>query len=99
MILTSRPGDYVPNEVSSTMTGEILIVGFSWKKIVPCCVDFLGSQEEADHMLQEARNSEIDDLLFIPIILLMTCVIFAEKKSLPKTKTGIIGTISELMMD
>ena len=99
LILTSRPGDYVPKEVSSTMHGETIIVGFSWKKIVPCCVDFLGSSEKADKMIQEARKSEIDDLLFIPIILLMTCVIFAEKKSLPKTKTGIIGTISELMMD
>ena len=64
LILTSRPGDYVPKEVSSTMHEEILIVGFSWKKIVPCCVDFLGSADEADKMIQEARKSEIDDFTF-----------------------------------
>ena len=38
-------------------------------------------------------------LLRIPIILLMTCVIFDEKQSLPKKKIEIIGTIIKLMMD
>ena len=38
-------------------------------------------------------------LLHIPIILVMTVVVFIEKESLPKTKTVIYETIFRLTMD
>ena len=38
-------------------------------------------------------------LLHVPIILLMTCVLFEERQSLPKTKTSIVGQIFELTID
>ena len=50
-------------------------------------------------MLEQAQTSGIDALLHIPIILVMTVVVFIEEDSLPKTKTGIYKTIYRLAMD
>ena len=99
LILTSRPGDHLPAAVRHSMDGVVMMTGFSLGKIARCSAQFLDSEEMSQKMILEARTSGIKDFLYIPIILLMTCVVFAEKKSLPKTKTGIVGIIYELMMD
>ena len=99
LILTSRPGDHLPATVRDSMDGVVMVTGFSLEKICRCSAQFLDSEEMSHQMVLEARKSGIKDFLYIPIILLMTCVVFAEKKSLPKTKTGIVGIIYELMMD
>ena len=54
--------------------------------------------EQAIYAIYHVLNND-PELLRIPIILLMTCVIFDEKQSLPKKRTEIIGTIIQLMMD
>ena len=99
LILTSRPGDHVPDTVRDSMDGIVMVTGFSLEKISRCSAKFLDSEEKSQQMILEARQSGIKDFLYIPIILLMTCVVYAEKRSLPKTKTGIVGIIYELMMD
>ena len=104
LLLTSRPG-YVEKDIQDRMDGAVRINGFSPKKIRECCNLYLGSEEQTDKLIKQAQEAELcgywsdPGLLRIPIILLMTCVIFDEKQSLPKKKTEIIGTIIELMMD
>ena len=107
LLLTSRPG-YVEKDIQDRMDGAVRINGFSPEKIRECCNLYLGSEEQTDQLIKQAQEAGIwyrsvfwndPGLLRIPIILLMTCVIFDEKQSLPKKKTEIIGTIIELMMD
>ena len=106
LLLTSRPG-YVEKDIQDRMDGEVRIDGFSPEKIRECCNLYLGSEEQTDKLIEQAHQANIcylskywndPGLLRIPIILLMTCVIFDEKQSLPKKKTEI-GTIIQLMMD
>ena len=107
LLLTSRPG-YVEKDIQDRMDGEVRIDGFSPEKIRECCNLYLGSEEQTNKLIKQAQEASIwyrskyrndPGLLRIPIILLMTCVIFDEKQSLPKKKTEIIGTIIKLMMD
>ena len=107
LLLTSRPG-YVEKYIHDRMDGEVRIDGFSSEKIRECCKLYLESEEQTERLIEQTEKSGISrlatfwrdsGLLRIPIILLMKCVIFDEKQSLPKKKTEIIGTIIELMMD
>ena len=70
------------------------------QKILKNVVSFyLESEEESERMLQQANESGIDELLRVPIVLLMTCQLFNERRHLPKTKTEIVGSIFHLSMD
>ena len=99
LILTSRPGDYLSKSIRDKMDGEIVIEGFSEEKIRECSKKYLDSREKSEEMLEQAEETGIKDLLRIPIILVMTVVIFIQEKSLPKTKTGIYKTIFQLVID
>ena len=98
VILTSRPG-YLNKQIRDTFDGEIIIEGFSDKSIKVCISKFLQSSEKSDKLLLQAKNTCINDLLKIPIILLMTCVIFEEKQVLPQRKTDFVRIIFDLCMD
>ena len=99
LILTSRPGDYLSKSIRDQMDGEIIIEGFSEENIQVCSTNYLKSKEMSDKMLEQAEETGIDVLLHIPIILVMTVVVFIQEESLPKTKTGIYETIFRLSMD
>ena len=101
LLLTSRPGDhYVSKAIRDSMDGVVTIEGFSPGNITKCSTMYLDSAEASEAMLQQAKDNGIFELLKVPIILLMTCVIFNEKEnSLPKSMTGIFDTIYELLMD
>ena len=99
LILTSRPGNYVSKRIRDKMDGEVIIDGFSKDNIVKCSTLYLDSAEKSAEMLKQAAETGIDVLLHVPIILLMVCVVFDERQSLPKTKTGIVQIIYELAMD
>ena len=81
------------------MDGEIIIEGFSESNIIKCSTQFLGSREKCLEMLKQAKTVGISGLLHIPIVLLMVCAVFMEKKNLPGTKTRIVRTILELIID
>ena len=81
------------------MDGEIVIEGFSEENIKECSTKYLDSREKSQEMLEQAEETGIKDLLGIPIILVMTVVIFIQEKSLPKSKTGIYKTIFQLVID
>ena len=95
LLLTSRPG-YLKKQIRDKMDGEIIIHGFSQDNMKRCARLFLGNEQKCSEMLTQAKNSGIDGLLHVPIILLMVCTIFAEEKMLPKQKTDIVGTIFKL---
>ena len=99
LILTSRQGSYLSKRIRDTMDGEILIEGFSEEVILECSTKYLGSKEKSEEMLKQAEQAGIHSLLHIPIILIVTVVVFVEEKSLPKTKTDIYKTIFRLVMD
>ena len=99
LILTSRPGDYLSKSIRDKMDGEIVIEGFSEENIKECSTKYLKSHKKSAEMLEQAKETGIHVLLHIPIILVMTVVVFIQEESLPNTKTGIYETIFRLAMD
>ena len=105
LILTSRPDLpsnkelYLSNNIRQKMDGEITIEGFSDENIKKCCLQYLESEEEAAKMIKQSKEIGIYELLKIPIVLLMLCVIYFEHKSLPKTVTRIYKKIFEMIID
>ena len=99
LILTSRSGGYISKAVRDKMDGEIIIEGFSQESIAECSSKYLGNEELSRKMLEQAKTAGIHVLLHIPIILVMTVVVFLEEESLPRTKTAIYQTIYRLAMD
>ena len=110
VIVTSRPGDYLEKSDVDKIDGEIQITGLSEENIVKCATRYLQSllvshsdrksaENASGNLIQQARNAGIDELLRIPIILLMVCVLFSNEQSLPNTKTGIVWEIIKMCMD
>ena len=105
LILTSRPDlpsgkeHYVSKEIRNKMDGELTIEGFNEENITKCSAQYLTSENLAINMISEAKEVGIYDLLKIPIVLLMICVIYFEDKSLPKTRTKIYSKIFEMVID
>ena len=97
-ILTSRPG-YLNKQIRDKFDGEITIEGFSKENIKLCSSKYLQSEEKSHRLLQQAKDAGIDDLLRVPIILLMTCVVYDEKEMLPNKKTELVKIIFEMYMN
>ena len=104
LILTSRSKeekDFTKN-IREKMDGEVVIEGFSEENIKKCCSLYLGSEKEAEQLLETARtNTQIYELLEVPIILLITSVLYNDndKKSLPESRTKLYEDLYELLMD
>ena len=108
LILTSRPQDGTDftKNIKEKMDGEIIIEGFSNKNIKKCCSLFLGSETECEQFLEEVKKqSTVDrtglyDLLKIPIMLLMLCVLYKENKDkcLLERRTQIYEELYELVI-
>ena len=67
-----------------------------------CCSRYLGSDREAEQLLEAAqKNARIYELLKVPIILLITSVLYNEheKKSLPASRTKLYEDLYEFIMD
>ena len=105
LVLTSRPDlpsgkeHYVRRQIRNKMDVEVIIEGFNEENITKCSVQYLEDEENAVSMISQAKEVGIYDLLKIPIVLLMVCVIYFEHKSLPKTKTKIYSQIFEMIID
>ena len=98
IILTSRPG-FLDKQIRDMFGGEITIQGLSKENIKKCVEKYLQNKEKSDKLLEQAQHIGVDDLLKVPITMLMTCVVFDEKNELPKRKTELVRTIFELSMD
>ena len=76
LILTSRDGDYISKETLDKFDGEIEVLGLSPSSILQFAIKYLESEEMATRLINIASNLMISDLLQVPIILLMVCVLF-----------------------
>ena len=105
LILTSRPDlpsskkQYVSRAIRDKMDAEVIIEGFNEENITKCSVQYLESKDSAFKMISQVKEVGIYDLLKIPIVLLMTCVIYFEHKTLPKTMTKIYSKIFKMIID
>ena len=104
LILTSRPKEVKDfmGKIRNKMDGEVVIEGFNEENIKKCCSRFLGNEEEAKKLLEQAKQkARLYELLKVPIILLITSVLYNEdnKKSLPERKTKLYENIYEFIMD
>ena len=110
VIVTSRPGDYMEKSDVEQMDGEIQITGLSEENIEKCatgylqsllisCSDKKSAESACKNLLELAEEVEIDELLRLPIVLLMVCVLYSNEQSLPDTKTGIVWAIIKMCMD
>ena len=91
LILTSRPQDGMDftEKIRRKMDGEVTIKGFSEENIKKCCSRYLGTESDAELFFEEAKKkADLYKLLHVPIILLMTSVLYNEDdmKSLPEQK-------------
>ena len=87
LILTSRDGDHISNETRKKFDGEIEITGLSHKSIMQYTVKYFESEELAESMYEKSKEAGIAELLRLPIILLMVCILYDEKQMLPKSQT------------
>ena len=99
LLLTSRFGDYLKKKVRRQMDGEIEIKGFSKENIKECSCRYLGSRRSSRRFMRQAEHSKIYELLHIPIVLLMSCIVFKENGSLPDTQTELFGTARQIIID
>ena len=99
LILTSRDGGYIKKETLDKFDGEIEIIGLSPSSIYQYAAKYLENEEMADRLIMEASSLMIKDLLQIPIILLMVCVLYFKEQKLPKSHTAIIDRIVEMILD
>ena len=93
LIVTSRDDNYIPKRLLNKFDGEVKINGFARQNVKKCASKYLESESKANEMLLRAEEAGIDDFLRVPIILLMVCVLFEEKKDLPSSQSKIIAEI------
>ena len=104
LILTSRPKDQkdFTVKIREKMAGEVEIRGFSEENIKKCCSKYLGSEQETNKFLEEAKTKAgLYELPNVPIILLITSVLYNEneEKYLPERKTELYENLYEFIMD
>ena len=104
IILTFRPkeGKDFTENIRRKMHGEIVVEGFNEENIMKCCCRFLKSQSLAHKFLKEAqKRGQLYKLLKVPIMLLMTSVLFNEdeSRSLPERKTQLYKDLYKFVMD
>ena len=101
VLVTSRP-DYMDKKDRGKLDGEIQIKGLSVENIARCTENYLGDKAESKNLTEAAIKSGIYDLLRIPIILLILCILSRDRRSLPvksplpETKTDILVEIIKL---
>ena len=99
LLLTSRFGEYLSKTVRKQMDGEIEIKGFSKENIKKCSSKYLQSDEIAEKFLKQAEQSQIRGLLHVPIVLLMSCMVFNERDSIPEKQTELFSIARGIIMD
>ena len=93
VLITSRP-DHMPKKYKHKMD-EVQLKGFSKAAVEECTERYLDSKK-SKYFAQKAKDNRIYDLLKIPLLLLMLCVLFNENRSLPSNQTKLIEKLIEL---
>ena len=101
ILVTSRPGDYMKKPDRDQMDGEVQITGFSDEAIRGMLNKISWDTEKRSDDFQHKcrRIRESDELLCIPIVLLMLCVLYYANETLPKRKTDIVFGIIKMYIN
>ena len=110
VVVTSRESKEL-QAMRPYVDAEAKITGFDEERIYEYMNKYLGSSEKCEELLRMAEDrtvirreydEETDgfkggdyEILRIPILLHMICVLFLRRVSLPKSKTGILSAIVE----
>ncbi len=103
LVLTSRETDSL-YPVRDSMDVEARILGFSEENVFVYITRYLGDEESAQALLEQAHEAELwnrrhshwrypVEIMTIPILLCMICFLFQCQKSLPNTRCGIYDAI------
>ncbi len=104
VIVTSRSGNFL-QKIRNHADEEMRITGFSKENIVKCAKQYLASEEKCSDFLKQAKNVGLHStsewgyytgVLYVPIILLMSCAVYNRKNSLPSNKTDLFDTIVDM---
>ena len=95
VFITSRP-DYMHKKDKNKLDAKIQLRGLSQENIRRYIERHLEDRETAESLMEAAERSRIFDLLRIPIIALMLCILYKERKQLPRTQTEIIWEIIQI---
>ena len=96
IIITCRPEEYMDKQDRNKLDAEIQIRGLSDQRVHECAERYLNSKEKSQTLIDKANHAEIYELLKIPIVLLMMCVLYLQTEALPKTRTDIVWEIIQL---
>ena len=99
LLVTSRPGEYMKKPDREQMDGEVQITGFGAEAIKECSTKYLGNEQKSEDFQYKCWQSGIRELLRIPIVLLMLCVLYHAKETLPKRKTDIVFGIIKMYVN
>ncbi len=99
VILSSRPGADNLRQIAAGMDTEIHIEGFSSDSILNQAIRYLGDQDTASKLIAQAEEKSIEDILHIPIIHAMACMVFKERQTLPESKNQLVGDIIYMSID
>ena len=89
IILTSRPFDKA-NALRLYFDAEATIIGFNDASIKEYASKFFQNDEDGRALLEKAAENQILDILRIPLILQMMCVLFKSGDDVPQTKTEAV---------
>ena len=76
----------------------VTVQGLSEEGIIQMADMYLENTTKRELMLQQTKDLDISDLLHVPVMLAMICVIFNEHNSLPKSQFEVVGLLYELLM-
>ena len=97
IVLTSRESKEL-SDVRECMDVEAEIKGFDEQGREEYITKYLGSTEKTSELLTSLKHTlqvdcRVHEILRIPFLLHMICVLFNRSASLPKTKTGVLDAI------
>ena len=78
------------------LDGEIQIKGLGEENIERCSTNYLDSPVKSKRLVEKSKDSGIYELLRIPKVLLMVCVLFHTTETLPRNKTEIVWEIIQM---
>ena len=109
MILSSRDTDDI-RKLKKYMNVEVGIKGFDWKGLWDYVTCSLCDESKVEEFRSEARRASLMsesispraggyEILLIPIILNILCVLFKSSQALPKTKTTVLKAVIDRCID
>ena len=99
VILSSRPGTQNLHEISAGMDKELHIEGFTLESVQKQAARYLEDEHTVSTFIQQAKKNKIENILKVPIMHAMACVVFKQKHALPESKTELVADIIYMSID